>query len=200
MICTVSCCSSKFWHQCQSKLSSDQADVNVAAALLDFRKQWVRSSMRESSGHASLALLEPAGPAVSAAIVPKILEDKLCSLGPSRALAVAAVPTKFAVVAGQDSSYTEKDGLASIRLSVQGSRLVAVARLSHLHGKFPGPPSTARQQCCAFLLQATPEQVRALIPGMCRGTVGAGDLLYVPAGCVVAESSPKGGLAADAMT
>jgi hypothetical protein len=167
--------------------------VNVAAALLDFKKQWVRSSRRGSSGHASLALLEPAGPAVSAAIVPKILEDKLCSLGPSRALAVAAVPTMFAVVAGQDSSYTEKDGLASIRLSVQGSRLVAVARLSHVHGKFPGPPSTMRQRCCAFLLQATPEQLRALIPGMCRGTVGAGDLLYVPAGASWQSQFQKAG-------
>ena len=132
-------------------------------------------------------------------MLPKILADKLSPLGPNLPLAKADVPSLSAVVAGVDNSVVEKDGLASIRMSMKGSRVVAVARLSHLRGSFPDLQATSVSQFCSFLLQAKPEQVRTMLPGVYRGTTGAGDLLYVPAGCTVSESVPAG-VAADAMT
>jgi hypothetical protein len=196
VICTVACGSSKLQHQ--SKQSPDQADVHIATALKDFGKQWDNSAMRRHTGRGQMPLLDPAGPAVRAAMIPRILADKLSPLATSVPLAVAAVPSIFAVAAGADISFWEKDGLASIRLSVRGTRVVAVAPLNLIKGKLDINVAVI-SDICSFLLHATPDQVRTLIPGVFRGTIGEGDLLYVPAGYVVAESIPKGG-ATDAMT
>jgi hypothetical protein len=193
VICTVACGSSKLQHQ--SKQSPDQADVHIATALKDFGKQWDNSARR--TGRGQMPLLDPAGPAVRAAMIPRILADKLSPLATLVPLAVAAVPSIFGIAAGADIAFTEKDGLASIRLSVRGTRVVAVAPLNLIKGKLDNVAVIS--DICSFLLHATPDQVRTLIPGVFRGTIGEGDLLYVPAGYVVAESIPKGG-ATDAMT
>jgi hypothetical protein len=195
VICTVACGSTKLQHQ--SKQSPDQADVNIATALKDFNKVWDGSTMRRQTGRGQMSLLQPAGPVARAAVIPKILADKLSPLPTIPALSTAAVPSIFACAAGADISFTEKDGLASVRLSVRGTRLVVVAPLSFIKGKLG--EGAVLSQYCTFLLHATLEQARTLIPGVFRGTIGEGDLLYVPAGYVVVESIPKGG-ATDAMT
>ena len=187
MICTVACGSSKLQHQ--SKQSPDQADVHIAIALKDFSKQWNVSAMRQETGRAQMSLLGPAGPVVRAAMIPKILADKLSQLATMVPFAVAAVPSIFAVAVGADISFREKDGLASIRLSVRGTRVVAVAPLSLIKGKLDDV--AVLSEFCTFLLRATPDQVRTLIPGVFRGTIGEGDLLYVPAGYVVADQFQK---------
>jgi hypothetical protein len=175
----------------------DQADVHLTVALKDFNRQWEGSAMRRDTGRGHMPLLEPAGPAVTAAMVPDIMVEKLIPLATIPGLQAAAVPSIYSVAAGADISFTEKDGLASIRLSIKGSRMVAVAPLSLIKDKLDGPAVLGKY--CTFLLQATPEQVKTLPPGVFRGTVGEGDLLYVPAGHVVAESLPKGS-GSDAMT
>jgi hypothetical protein len=195
VICTVACGSSKLQHQ--SKQSPDQADVHIAIAVKDFNKQWDGSAMRQENGRGQMSLLGPAGPVVRAAMIPRILADKLTPLATLVPLAVAAVPSIFGIAAGIDSSFTEKDGLASVRLFVQGTRVVVLTPVSFIKGKLG--EGAVLNNYCTFLLHATEEQTRTLMPGTFRGTIGKGDLLYVPAGYVVAESIPPGG-STDAMT
>jgi hypothetical protein len=194
VICTVACGSTKLQHQ--SKHSPDQADVRINAALKEFNKMWDGSTMRWQSGRGSVSLLKPAGPVARAVMIPQILAAKISPLPLIPSLEKAAVPSIFACAAGADIAFTEKDGLASVRLSVQGTRLVVIAPLSFIKGKLG--EGAVLSKYGTFLLHATEEQTRTLMPGMFRGTIGEGDLLYVPAGYIVAESIPSGGT--DAMT
>ena len=158
---------------------------------------WDGSTMRWQSGRGSVSLLKPAGPVARAVMIPQILAARLSPLPLITTLEKAAVPSIFACAAGADISFTEKDGLASVRLSVQGSRLVVVAPLSFIRDKLR--EGAVLNSYCTFLPHATEEQTKTLMPGTFRGTIGKGDLLYVPAGYVVAESVPSGGNT-DAMT
>ena len=157
--------------------------MHIAAALKDFGKQWDNSAMRRDTGRGQISLLSPAGPAARTEMIPQILADKLNHLPSIPELATAAVPSILACAAGADISFTEKDGLASVRLSVQGSRLVVVAPLSFIKDKLR--EGAVLNSYCTFLLHATEEQTKTLMPGTFRGTIGKGDLLYVPAGYVV---------------
>ena len=99
---------------------------------------------------------------------------------------------------GLDNSFIEKEGLANLRLTLRGTREVVLLPLGELFGgRAPSTASTALgknavNQACTSLLHATQEQVKAWGAKLHYATVGPGDVLYVPAGWVVAEAVQPG--------
>ena len=103
------------------------------------------------------------------------------------------MPVGLVVVPDRDFFAAEADGLASLRLAVEGSRTVVCASYSTLRDVIrltDGIESrVSLKHACTFLKHLTVEQATAFpsTMGLFKGTMGPGDIMYMPAGFIVAE-------------
>ena len=103
------------------------------------------------------------------------------------------MPVGLVVVPDRDFFAVEADGLASLRLAVEGSRTVVCAPYSTMREVIrltDGIDSrVSLKHACTFLKHLTVEQATNFPGemGLFKGTMGPGDIMYMPAGFIVAE-------------
>ena len=102
-------------------------------------------------------------------------------------LQAAMAPSLFAVAAGKDAAFLEKDGLATLRFTWSGIREVV---LSPASAWSPAPGKTTA--ICGRMLQATASEVTAQRDRTHFATLGPDDVLYVPAGWITCKSVAPG--------
>lgn len=136
------------------------------------------------------------------------------AMGSDPALIASVGESIFAIAGGMEVAFVEKDGLASLRLAASGNtREVVMAPLDVLwdfvaqHGgsaplRVPlddilsggSAPQTQealkglQAQLATGLLHMSVALIQELGPALHRATLAPGDMLYVPAGWLVAES------------
>ena len=103
-----------------------QRDPALTSALDGLKKAWPSSSLRSSAGRAGQALQGAVADTTSAAMYPAAGPNRV-DHGNSQALQKALAPGLFVVAAGRDGAFLEKDGFASLRLSIEGFREVALS-------------------------------------------------------------------------
>ena len=163
-------------------------DSSVQAAISQFQSAWMTSAMRQASGRAAQKLVEPASKTVSDAFT-KPLKHLMCSLPADSkydSLRASLAPSLCAAAAGCEHAYCEKDGSASIRLAVQGTREVVLLRPCTLKSCITNG-SNSLSKLCTGLLTAPATAFQGITAEIFCATVGANDLLYTPPGWIIAE-------------
>ena len=175
--------------------------AGVQAALASFDGRWKVSGLKSGMGRAASAIKDPS----VAAAVQKVMTQPSLSAGmiPTSGqtdLANVLAPALFAVAAGSDHCYRETDCLATLRLCCSGTRQVVLVPIEAawdaigLSNKpLQGGTAPAEQldlgKLCHNLLHLSASSV-AIAFRKCSafaGTLGPGDVLYTPAGWIVAE-------------
>ena len=113
----------------------------------------------------------------------------------------ALLPSLAAMAPGQKDARLEKDGLACVKVNLQGTREVVVASLGPLRNFMVKtgiePESLNLGMMCAFLASATHEQILALGAAkqevvIWKGTVGPGDMFFLPGGFIQVQRTMAG--------
>ena len=163
-------------------------DLSVQAAISQFQSAWMTSAMRQASGRAAQKLVEPANKIVHDAFT-KPLKHLMCSLPADSkydSLRLSLAPSLCAAAAGCEHAYCEKDGSASVRLAVQGTREVVLLSPTTLKSCITDG-SNSLSKLCTGLLSAPANAFQGVTSEIFCTTVGANDLLYTPPGWIIAE-------------
>jgi hypothetical protein len=100
----------------------------------------------------------------------------------------------FAVAVGNEAAYVEKDAMPTLRMAAVGSRMVCLVQLGiavNILGVDMAKPN-AFMRVAQAILAATQAKINALGPDLYHFALGPGDVLYTPAGYVVAEAAGIG--------
>ena len=163
-------------------------DSHVQAAISQFQSAWMTSAMRQASGRAAQKLLEPACKIAQDALT-KPLINLTCSLPDDSkydSLRSSLAPSLCAAAAGCEHAYCEKDGSASVRLVVQGTREVVLLRPATLKSCISNG-SNSLSKLCTGLLTAPAAAFKDVNSDIFCTTVGVNDFLYTPPGWIIAE-------------
>ena len=178
-------------------------DESCSHALDNLKKVWQSSALRKQPGRAGMNLLDPARAAAQAMLLKAAGSHWVSVPGSSTDLQNSTSPSLFAVTAGRDSAFLERDGLPSLRLTLQGVREVVLVPALEVHRKrYPDQAPLAVQpkdlsNMCDFCLNMTAAVTMEMKECVHFATLGPHDLLYVPAGWLVCESAQGGSAAAD---
>jgi hypothetical protein len=103
------------------------------------------------------------------------------------------MPVRYFISKGYSSCATEKFLVSGLRLALQGTRIVAIADMGELVGfmKAHAPDGKLESQSDAWAFFHTADLATATLLAanvkVFYGTVGAGEVLFVPPGAVVSE-------------
>jgi hypothetical protein len=173
---------------------SFDTEPSVSAALQSFTSLWKAADARTTQKKASQKLVGDAAALVRSSLS-KPLQEWLQAV-PSddtfKDLETSLQPSAFASCSGTESVYIEKDAVPCVRLTIQGIREVAMAPVSSwgrygLAGQSALAGKGMIQRICGSFMHAAPSVVQAGHQCVYFATIGPGDLLYTPAGWIVAE-------------
>jgi hypothetical protein len=173
---------------------SIEAEPALFAAAQSFTALWKAAELRTTQKKASQKLVGSCE-ALARSFLAKPLEKWLRAV-PSddsfKDLCGSLHPSVFASCAGSESVYIEKDACPCVRLTVQGIREVVMAPISSwakvgLAGQSSAAGKGMIQRICGSFMHAAPAVVQAGRSHVYFATIGPADLLYTPAGWIVAE-------------
>ena len=171
-----------------------ETEAALSTAVQSFVTLWKASDVRTTQKKASQKLVGSSETLVNGFLT-KPLEKWLQAV-PSddsfKDLRGSLQPTVFASCAGTETVYIEKDACPCVRLTIQGIREVVMAPLASwakvgLAGQTSSAGKGMIQRVCGSFMHAAPSVVQAGHDHVYFATVGPSDLLYTPAGWIVAE-------------
>ena len=177
---------------------SFETEPALFAAIQSFTTLWKGAEVRTTQKKASQKLVGSSETLVSGFLT-EPLEQWLQAV-PSddsfKDLRGSLQPTVFASCGGTETVYIEKDACPCVRLTIQGIREVAMAPISSwakvgLAGQNSSAGKGMIQRICGSFTHAAPSVVQAGHSQVYFATVGPSDLLYTPAGWIVAEKAQQ---------
>ena len=185
-----------------SDQSSAAAKVSALSAMKDsaaaFAAVWKASPLRTHPGRASLKLVAPASDMAAEALTVN-LAGCAVHVNAHEALCTSLAPGAFAVTAGSQAVFTEKDAMPSLRVASAGTRLVVMMPVAAAHAYMSigtagagGPPIKGSM---VNLSHSVLNLTREAVADAARrfpiyfSTLGPGELLYTPANWITCESA-----------
>jgi len=178
-----------------AKLSALSAMKDAAAS---FAAVWRTSALRANPGRAMLKLTAPAADIAAAGLAENLAGSAL-HVDSHEALRASLAPGAFAVAAGSEAVFTERDGMPSLRVASAGTRLVvmmpvaAVRRYMSIGAAGADAPPVKgsmvklSQSVLNFTREAVADAARRF--PVYFSTLGPGELLYTPANWITCESA-----------
>ena len=188
---------SKPWVLCgsESLLKSVSNERGVDSALSSFKSSWATSAIRASPGRGLQRLKDESTAAAARGIMAGNLSRHILPLSASAPELLASLASSiFAVAVGNEAAYVEKDAMPTLRMAAVGSRMVCLVQLGiavNILGVDMAKPN-AFMRVAQAILAATQAKINALGPDLYHFALGPGDVLYTPAGYVVAEAAGIG--------
>jgi hypothetical protein len=171
-------------------------DIAVKTAIESFRASWPTSSVRANPGRGLLRFKDPAVSNTLRLILAGVMKKFLFRVPEDASdLVQCMISSIFAVAVGNEAGYVEQQAVPTLRLALQGSRVVAmcsVATAAKVCNVSMDNASCFTKLAQAFL-GATQNKVENMGKNLFFATLGPGDLLYTPMSWVVAESAGLGG-------
>ncbi len=169
-----------------------ETEPGVASALQSFAATWKASDAWATTQKKVSQKLVGSSEALVRSLLAKPLAKWLRGAPSDDNLQGSLQASAFASCAGQESVYLEKDACPCVRLTIQGIREVVMAPISSwaavgLAGQCTKPAKGMLQRICGSFFHAAPSAVQAGSSCAYFATVGPSDLLYTPAGWMVAE-------------
>jgi hypothetical protein len=188
---------SKPWVLCEaaSLLQSVSSERGLDSALSSFKSSWATSAIRASPGRGLQRLKDDSTAAAARGILAGNLSQHILPVPDSAPELLASLASSiFAVAVGNEAAYVEKDAMPTLRMAAVGSRMVCLVQLGiavNILGVVMAKPN-AFMRVAQAILAATQAKINALGPDLYHFALGPGDVLYTPAGYVVAEAAGIG--------
>lgn len=188
---------SKPWVLCggASLLLRVSSEHCADSALGAFKSSWATSAIRTNPGRGLQRLKDESTAVAARGILAGNLSRHILPV-PDSALELTASlgGSIFAVAVGNEAAYVEKDCVPTLRMACSGSRMVCLCQLGTaskaLEVDMVKPNAFARLS--QAVLAATQAKVAAMGCDLHHFALGPGDVLYTPAGYLVAEAAGIG--------
>lgn len=188
---------SKPWVWCGAAalLQHVSGEPSVASALSAFKSSWATSAIRASPGRGLQKLKDESTASAAKCILAGSLMRHVLPVPDSAVELTASLTSSiFAVALGTEAAYVEKDALPTLRMATGGSRMVCLCPLTAACKvlEVDMKKGSAFTRLSQALLAATQAKVAALGSELYHFALGPGDVLYTPAGYIVAEAAGIG--------
>ena len=183
------------WCGAAPLLQHVSSERSVDAALNSFKSSWANSGIRASPGRGLQKLKDESTATAAKCILAGDLSRHVLPV-PDSAVELTAILacSIFAVAVGNEAAYVEKDALPTLRMATAGSRMVCLCPLITAAKilEVDMRKASAFTRLSQAMLGATQAKVAALGGELYHFAHGPGDVLYTPAGYVVAEAAGIG--------